>query len=127
MLGSAWILTMSFNSLMKSADQLLIATFGHDGGVTLWPDRDDFRVIEAIVDKPYERMDIPNGGHITGADRSFTANDSALTGLKNKDAVLIDGETLYVKELQPDGLGVTRVLLVRHREAPAGRRGGGRL
>lgn len=107
---------MSFNSLMKSADQLLIATFGEDGGVTLWPERDDFRVIGAIVDKPYERTDIPNGGHITGADRSFTANDYDVTGLQRKDAVLIDGETLYVKELQPDGLGLTRVMLVKHQD-----------
>lgn len=118
---------MSFNSLMKSADQLLIATFGNDGGVTLWPDRDDFRVIEAIVDKPYERTDIPDGGHITGADRSFTASDGDVAGLKKKEAVLVDGETLYVKELQPDGLGMTRVLLVKHQNAPAGRRGGERL
>ncbi|MHA1067012.1 head-tail joining protein [Enterobacter ludwigii] len=127
MLGPAWILTMSFNSLMKSADQLLIATFGNDGGVTLWPDRDDFRVIEAIVDKPYERTDIPDGGHITGADRSFTASDYDVAGLQRKEAVLVEGETLYVKELQPDGLGVTRVLLVRHQKTPAVRSDGGRL
>lgn len=115
---------MNFNSLMKSADQLLMATFNAEGGVTLWPDGITPRVIEAIIDMPYERTDIPDGGRITGADRSFTASDSNVLNLARKDAVMIEGVTYYVKELQPDGLGVTRVMLVKHKPAQADPYGG---
>lgn len=93
-----------------------MATFNVEGGVTLWPDGITPRPIEAIFDKPYERTDIPDGGNITGADRSFTARDSDILNLAKKDAVLVEGVTYYVKELQPDGLGVTRVMLVSHQE-----------
>lgn len=102
---------MDFNALMGAADRLLVSTFSVTGGVTLWPERPSPRVIEALSDKPYERTDIPNGGRVSGADYSFTARDSDLAGLAMKDAVQVGGVTYVVKELQPDGLGVTRVML----------------
>ena len=96
-----------------------MATFNAEGGVTLWPDGITPRLIKAIVDKPYERTDIPDGGQITGADRSFTACDTDVLNLTKRDAVQIEGEIFYVKELKPDGLGVTRVMLVRHQGGAA--------
>jgi hypothetical protein len=110
---------MNFNSLMKKADKLLITTFNNEGGVTLWPNDARERTINAIVDKPYERTDIPDGGHITTADRSFTATDDDVIDLQKKDEVLADSVMYYVKELQPDGLGVTRVMLTKYKKSAA--------
>lgn len=116
---------MGFSSLMAKVDTLLIATFGAEGGVTLWPDGITPRRIMAIFDAPYERTDVPDGGHITGSDISFTARDCDILNLQRKEAVWVDGSTYYVKELQPDGLGMTRVMLSAYKKSPP--EAGGRL
>jgi hypothetical protein len=106
-----------FNSLMAAADDVLISTFNVNGSVTLWPGDTRSWVIEGVFDNPALLTGIPDGGKIQGSDPSFTAHDRDLTDLKKKDAVSIAGVTWYVKSLQPDGSGVTRVFLSRYQKS----------
>jgi hypothetical protein len=114
-----------FNALMAAADDVLITTFNVDGCVELWPGNTRSRIIEGVFDNPALLTGIPDGGKIQGSDPSFTAHDRDLTDLKKKDAVSIAGVTWYVKSLQPDGSGVTRVFLSRYlksdQDLPKGR------
>lgn len=105
---------MDFDAVMKKADDLIIKTFKTTSSVTLWPDGASPRLIQAIFDRPYERTDIPDGGRITGSSISITARDSDIIGLKRKDTLYVDEEQFFVKELQPDGLGMTRVMLSKY-------------
>ncbi|MEB8638653.1 head-tail joining protein [Cronobacter muytjensii] len=114
----------TFNSLMAKADDALIATFNNDGGVTLWPGEAREVVIEAVFDNPYTRVDVPDGGKIPTSDPSFTAHDRDIVTLKKTDAVNINGQVYYVKELQPDGTGVTRVFASRYKKSSADQPGG---
>jgi hypothetical protein len=67
---------------------------------------------------------MPNGGKIQGSDPSFTAHDRDITRLKKKNAVMISGVLWYVKSLQPDGAGMTRVFLSRYQKSDQDRPGG---
>ena len=120
---------MDFNALMAGADNTLIATFnvgtGENKGVTLWPGESREVTIQAVFDSPSVRTDIPDGGEISSSNSSFTAHDRDITELEKRDAVVICNVTWYVKELQPDGTGVTRVVLSQyqrsHQDKPGGR------
>lgn len=113
---------------MARADNTLIATFnagtGDKKGVTLWPGESREVTIQGVFDNPYSRTDIPDGGTISSSEPSFTAHDRDITALKKRDAVVISEDTWYVKELQPDGTGVTRVALSKYTKSSMDRRGG---
>ncbi|MGR7890410.1 head-tail joining protein [Klebsiella aerogenes] len=119
---------MDFNALMARADNTLIATFnvgaGEKKGVTLWPGESREVTIQAVFDNPYERTDIAGGGDITGITPSFTAHGRDITNLKKRDAVEIIGQTWYVKELRPDGSGVTQVALSQYQKSRQDQAGG---
>lgn len=112
-----------FNALMAAADDVLISTFNVEGSVELWPGESRSQTIEGVFDNPALLTGIPDGGKIQGSDPSFTAHDRDIEGLKKKDAVSISGETWYVKSLQPDGSGVTRVFLSRYQKSDQDRPG----
>ena len=119
---------MDFNSLMSAADNVLISTFnagsGDKKGVTLWPGEAREITIQGVFDNPYSRTDIPDGGAIASSDPSFTAHDRAIIGLEKRDAVMVNGDSWYVKELQPDGTGITRVALSKYKKSRMDRMGG---
>jgi hypothetical protein len=104
----------NFSALMAAADDILISTFNVQGSVELWPDTPRSRRTEGVFDNPYLLTEIPDGGDIKGSDPSFTAHDRDIAGLLKKDSVRIVGELWYVKSLQPDGTGITRVFLSRY-------------
>ncbi|AYN30001.1 hypothetical protein D8682_25295 [Buttiauxella sp. 3AFRM03] len=108
---------MDFDAVMKKADDLLIKTFKTIKNVTLWPGGSSPRLIEAIFDQPYERTDIPDGGRIEGSSISITARDSDIIDLSRKDTVYVGEDKFFVKELQPDGLGMTRVMLSEYKKS----------
>lgn len=113
---------------MARADNTLISTFnagtGDKKGVTLWPGESREVTIQGVFDNPYARTDIPDGGTISSSDPSFTAHDRDITELNKRDAVAVGGDSWYVKELQPDGSGITRVVLSKYKKSPMDRRGG---
>ncbi|HHD7442496.1 TPA: head-tail joining protein [Citrobacter braakii] len=119
---------MDFNSLMSAADDVLISTFnvgsGDKKGITLWPGESREINIEAVFDNPYARVDIPGGGKITTSEPSFTAHDRDITELQKKDTVSIQDIVWYVKELQPDGSGITRVFLSKYKKSSSDVPGG---
>ena len=114
-----------FNALMAAADDVLISTFNVAGSVELWPGEARSQKIEGVFDNPFLLTGIPDGGQMQGSDPSFTAHDRDIAGLQKKDPVLIVGVTWYVKSLQPDGSGVTRVFLSKYQKSdmdfPSGR------
>lgn len=112
-----------FNALMAAADDVLITTFNVKGSVTLWPGDSRSWQIEGVFDNPALLTGIPDGGKIQGSDPSFTAHDRDITRLRKKDAVNISGVLWYVKSLQPDGSGVTRVFLSRYQKSEQDRPG----
>lgn len=115
---------MGFSAALAAADNLLLETFGETGGITLWPDTSRRKMITAVHDAPWQGVDVPDGGQIQGRDACFTAHDNDLTELKKGDAVYVRGETLYVKNLQPDGTGLTVVYLSPYRKLLHDRTGG---
>jgi hypothetical protein len=106
-----------FNALMAAADDVLISTFNVDGSVELWPGESRSLTIQGVFDNPFLLTGIPDGGQIQGSDPSFTAHDRDIIGLQKKDPVLIIDTTWYVKSLQPDGSGVTRVFLSKYQKS----------
>lgn len=115
---------MGFNELMRDADNILLSAFNVDGGVLLWPGDVNERQIVGVFDTPYSRTDIPDGGYIAGSDTSFTAHDRDISNLAKKDSVLINNEVWYVKEMQPDGSGITRVFLSKYQKSQYDKPGG---
>lgn len=115
---------MSFSAALAAADNLLLDTFEDTGGVTLWPDTSHRTAIKAVYDAPWQGTDVPNGGLIQGRDACFTAFERDTAGLKKGDAVIVRGEMLYVKSLQPDGTGLTVVYLSKYQKSAHDRPGG---
>ncbi|MEB4676090.1 head-tail joining protein [Enterobacteriaceae bacterium G50] len=114
---------MSFARDLAAGDEQMMGTFAEPGGVTLWPDTSRRTVIPAIYDAPWQGTDVPNGGQIQGRDACFTAFDRDIAGLKKGDAVVVRGELLYVKSLQPDGTGLTVVYLSKYQKSAHDRPG----
>ncbi|MED7790447.1 head-tail joining protein [Klebsiella aerogenes] len=112
-----------FNALMAAADDVLISTFNVDDSVTLWPGTSRSQIIEGVFDNPALLTGIPDGGKFQGSDPSFTAHDRDITQLKKKDAVMISNIQWYVKSLQPDGSGITRVFLSKYQKSDQDRPG----
>lgn len=115
---------MSFESDLAVGDAQMMATFAEPGGVTLWPDTSRRTAIKAVYDAPWQGTDVPNGGQIQGRDACFTAFERDTAELKKGDAVIVRGEMLYVKSLQPDGTGLTVVYLSKYQKSALDRPGG---
>ncbi|EKS7425980.1 hypothetical protein QCK43_000714 [Enterobacter cancerogenus] len=115
---------MSFESDLAAGDAQMMATFSEPGGVTLWPDSSRRTVITAVYDAPWQGTDVPNGGQIQGQDACFTAFDRDIAGLKKGEPVIVRGEKLYVKSLQPDGTGLTVVYLSKYQKSALDQPGG---
>ncbi|MNC14774.1 hypothetical protein D3C75_625620 [compost metagenome] len=82
------------------------------------------RNISVIYDDPYQRTEIPDGGGIRGAERSFIAKDSDLLNLVKNCVVTVNGLSLYVRDLDADGTGVTTVYLSKYKKSASDRPGG---
>lgn len=112
---------MDFNSLMNAADDILISTFnagsGDLKGVTLWPGEGREINIEAVFDNPYSRIEIPDGGEIKSSIPSFTAHDRDVINLLRTNKVKVAEEEWVVKDLQPDGTGLTTVYLSKYKKS----------
>ncbi|NEG58191.1 head-tail joining protein [Pantoea agglomerans] len=115
---------MSFGRDLAAGDAQMIDVFAEPGGVTLWPDTSRRTVIQAVYDAPWQGTDVPHGGQIQGRDACFTACDRDIAGLKKGDQVFVQGETLRVKNLQPDGTGLSVVYLSAYQTSPQDRTGG---
>lgn len=119
---------MDFNSLMAAADNVLVSTFnvgsGDKKGVTLWPGDEREITIEAVFDNPFSRIEIPDGGEIKSSVPSFTAHDRDIIGLAKKDTVKAVDEEWRVKDIHPDGTGLTTVYLSKYKKSANDRPGG---
>ncbi|WP_313752532.1 head-tail joining protein [Mixta calida] len=113
-----------FSAALGRLNALAIGTFSEPGGVTLWPDTSRRTVIKVVYDAPWQGTDVPDGGQIQGRDACFTAHDYDITGLKKGDMVIIRDKPLYVKNLQPDGTGLTVVYLSEYKKSSCDRTGG---
>jgi hypothetical protein len=115
---------LSFESDLEAGDAQMMETFAEPCGVKLWPDTSRRTVITAVYDAPWQGTDVPNGGQIQGRDACFTSFDRDIAGLKKGEPVIVRGEKLYVKSLQPDGTGLTVVYLSKYQKSALDRPGG---
>ncbi|EBZ1060563.1 hypothetical protein JR388_000182 [Salmonella enterica subsp. enterica serovar Isangi] len=81
------------------------------------------RDITVIYDDPYQRTEITDGGGIRGAERSFLAKDTDLVNLAKNCIVTVAGLTLYVRDLDGDGTGLTTVYLSKYKKSANDRPG----
>lgn len=77
-----------------------------------------FRTINVIYDEPFIQTDIPDGGFVRGADIYFTAVEADVRDVEDNDVVQVNGESLYIKSIKPDGTGMARVYLTRYKKSP---------
>lgn len=109
---------MSYDVDLEYGDRQMIATFGRP--VRL-PSHGLAEHILAIFDDPYGRTDIPGGGFIQGQVITLTAITAEINGLAKRDVLAVSqklpdgtwgGWTDYnVREVQPDGAGLTVIYL----------------
>jgi len=67
--------------------------------------------IKVIYDREYIAVD--TAGNVLMESRSPIAHckNSDIPNVKHGDTLMIDGMTFYVTEIQPDGTGITRLIL----------------
>lgn len=109
---------MSYDDDLEYGDRQLIATYGRP--VRL-PSHEPDESILAIFDEPYGRTDIAGGGFIQGQIITLTAVSSELNGLAQRDELSVSRKTaegewgdwtpFVVREIQPDGAGLTVIYL----------------
>ncbi|WP_080191146.1 head-tail joining protein [Salmonella enterica] len=100
----------SFNELMRRADNALVKTFNVDNGVTLFPDTPQEITVRGVYDAPFSGVDIA-GGRISSSDTCITLHDIDCVNLKKRDTIKIIGTLWTVREMQPDGTGLTDIYI----------------
>ncbi|MEX3086118.1 hypothetical protein AB4P17_09960 [Escherichia coli] len=80
------------------------------------------RKINVIYDGPYRRTDMPAGGYYDGAGSVILARDSDVVGLVRRGLLTVHGTVYEVKDVMPDGTGLTEISLTKYtgKRAPAG-------
>lgn len=109
---------MSYDDDLEYGDRQMIATFGRP--VRL-PSHALDESILGIFDDPYARTDLPNGGYIDGQVITLTVISAEINGLAKRDLLSVSRKTAegawgdwtpyVVKDIQPDGAGLSVVYL----------------
>lgn len=70
------------------------------------------RIINVIFDSEYQALEMLGGGvGVESSSPSALCKTSDVSNAKHGDTLTISGTTYYVTGVQPDGTGITRLLL----------------
>lgn len=79
--------------------------------VTYTPDGGTSRTVTGIFDNPYLAADAGGIVEFNASSPTFMTRTSAITGASYGDELVIDSVTYVIREVMPDGTGMTTLAL----------------
>ncbi|MBF0035805.1 hypothetical protein HAX39_24965, partial [Citrobacter freundii] len=100
-----------FNALMQDVDDILLSTFNVSNGddesacATLWPGESRSKKIQGVFDGPDATVKLKTGGRIQSTAPTLFVKLHDIGELKEKDELLILGDSYWVEKIGPDDNG----------------------
>jgi len=98
---------------IENADSLAFFFTTNDFGTdaTFTPAGGAARAIVGVFDNPYLGADAGGMVEFSATSPTFTARDVDFPGVAHGDQLVIDATTYLIREVMPDGTGITTVML----------------
>lgn len=102
---------MTLQSVIQNdIDNLLFTDSAVDAVYT--PQGGQAASIKVIFDNQYQTIELLDGGvGVESTSPSILCRTSDISGVKHGDTLVISGTTYYITGVQPDGTGITRLML----------------
>lgn len=99
--------------MMNFADDLDIFFSDFAVTATYTPAAGADKMVKVIFDAVYESVSMYDGVAVSSASPAAHCKSADVVGVKANDALAIDGSTYRIAEIQPDGTGMTTLILSR--------------